>query len=130
LLHESADKVLVDSSVWIDHLQGKPIAARLSGLLEDNRVLIHDYVEAELRVGQIRVDRAGFLSGLRHLDRVHFNNIADTFDFIERKRLYGRGLSFVDLTLLIAAILSNSKLWTHDKNLSQISSQLGILYKS
>ena len=45
--------------------------------------------------------------------------------FIERHRLLGRGIGYIDAHLLAAASLSNSaRLWTRDKRLGSLAADL------
>lgn len=44
--------VLVDTSVWIDHLRAGD--ALLAGLLQSHRVLIHPFVASEMALGHLR----------------------------------------------------------------------------
>jgi len=99
LHQEDAAKVLVDTSVWIDFLHGKATAQRMHSLLDTNRVLVHDFVEAELRVGQINKDRESFFRHLQNQPRANAIAVADLIDFVERKSLYGSGRSFIDIAL-------------------------------
>ncbi|HMY12002.1 MAG TPA: PIN domain-containing protein [Turneriella sp.] len=123
---EDGAKVLVDTSVWIDFLHGKTTAQRMHNLLETNRVLVHDFVEAELRVGQINKDRESFFRYLQNQPRAKVIAMPELIDFVERKSLYGRGLSFIDIALVIAAIVENGWLWTHDRALHKLAEELAI----
>jgi hypothetical protein len=40
----------------------------------------------------------------------------------------GKGLGFVDIHLMAAAIIADIPIWTNDKKLSQACSELGINY--
>jgi predicted nucleic acid-binding protein len=48
--------------------------------------------------------------------------------FLERHRLYGRGVGWVDLHLLASAILANCPLWTVDRALSKIAIELDVAF--
>jgi hypothetical protein len=52
----------------------------------------------------------------------------EVMQFIENHSLMGRGLGFIDMHLLVSATLSAVSLWTLDKKLNQVSSQLAIAY--
>jgi hypothetical protein len=45
---------------------------------------------------------------------------------MEERRLWGRGLGWVDVHLLAAALLSHGRFWTLDKRLGAVSSELGL----
>jgi hypothetical protein len=48
--------------------------------------------------------------------------------FIERYRLMGRGIGYVDACLLAAATLPSAQVWTRDKRLGAIAEDLGCTY--
>ena len=48
---------------------------------------------------------------------------------IDRHRLFGRGIGYVDVQLLAATLLtSGSLLWSRDKRLTAIAAELGIAH--
>jgi len=118
--------MLVDTSVWVDHLRdGSRVLAKL---LNDGEVLCHPFIIGELSCGNLRQRRTiiTLLQALPHLDRVSDDEI---LYFIEKHRLFGRGLGLVDIHLLASCSLSNCQLWTRDKRLMKISEDLGISAK-
>ena len=48
--------------------------------------------------------------------------------FIERHKLMGRGIGYVDAHLLAAAAIGDSLLWTRNKRLREIATELGVDY--
>ena len=50
----------------------------------------------------------------------------EILDFIEARKLFGRGIGLVDVHLLASARLNSVKLLTHDKRLRQVASELGL----
>ena len=49
--------------------------------------------------------------------------------FIEKHKLYGKGIGFIDIHLLASAKLAQTKLWSLDKKLNSAAIELGINYK-
>jgi len=111
--------VLVDTSVWIDHLKHKN--PRLISLLEQNLVLSHSAVIGELACGYLK-RRFEILEYLKFLHSSNEASFEEVLVMIERRRLYGKGLNWVDVNLLASAALSNAKLWTKDKQLARFAS--------
>lgn len=69
--------VLVDTSVWIDHLrQGE---ARLSKLLDEGEVVIHPFVIGELACGNLKNRNEILLGSLRQHTRSVPIRIPDCF---------------------------------------------------
>lgn len=115
--------ILVDTSVWIDHLRRG--VDTLRDLLEDGQVLAHDYVIAELACGYLP-RRQEFLQDLKRLPRAAVATNDELLAFIEAHSLMGTGLSFVDMHLLASSQLHEGvSLWSYDKRLRQFAEASG-----
>ena len=115
--------MLVDTSVWVDHLRrGNP---RLRDLLNQGEVECHPFVIGELACGSLH-RRAEVLSLLQSLPHVPVCSHSEVLIFIERHRLMGRGIGWVDAHLLGSASLARSLLWTHDRRLAQAARDLDL----
>lgn len=117
--------ILVDTSIWVDHLRfGHPV---LSRLLEDGQVLGHPWVVGEIALGSLQ-QRQHVLGLLKALPQAEVATAQEVAAFIERQRLYGLGIGYVDVQLLAAARLTEgSSLWTADKRLAAAAARLGLL---
>jgi predicted nucleic acid-binding protein len=120
--------VLVDTSVWIRFFAGtEPYASELDQLLSNEDVLAHDFVFGELLIGD-RGGRGQFLvtySKLRHAAPLAHLEVAD---FVRHRRIYGRGIGWLDAHLLASAITEHSTLWTADRSLAAIAQGIGVAY--
>ena len=116
--------ILVDTSVWIDHLrQGDP---SLFTVLEAGRVLMHTFVVGELACGNLN-RRAEVLMLLRELPPAPFATDDEALEFVERRGLMGRGIGYVDVHLLASvALAGGARLWTRDKRLAAVASELAL----
>lgn len=114
--------ILVDSSVWIDHLRnGEPL---LAGLLDAGRVLAHPFVIGELALGSLR-QRDVILSALQDLPQAVVAGDDEVFRFIGQQALFGLGIGYIDAHLLAAVRLtSGASLWTRDKRLCAVADRL------
>lgn len=118
--------VLVDTSVWIDHLHRAD--SRLVALLERNDAASHPMVLGELALGSI-ADRTGFLGLLSAIPTAAEATHVEVMDFVAARRLYGQGLSLVDAHLLASAMLSDATLlWTRDQRLARAASDIGVAW--
>ena len=116
-------KVLADSSVWIDHLrQGEPDLSRMLG---EGLVQTHSAVIGELACGSIH-GRDQFLRFLQLLPRTAECRPEEALHLLEEAKLWGIGLSWVDLLLLAACRLSHAHLWTKDAILAQTARKLDV----
>jgi predicted nucleic acid-binding protein len=115
--------ILVDTSVWIDHLKSSDLA--LADLLGTGRVLAHSFVTGELALGSLR-QRRTVLESLRDLPQATVASDDEVMMLIEREQLYGLGIGFVDAHLLAAVRLTpGALLWTRDRRLRQAVTRLG-----
>jgi len=115
--------MLVDTSVWVDHLRRGDPALRL--LLERGEARCHPFIIGELACGWLR-QRSKILALLQTLPRVPMSSHDEVLAFVERHRLMGRGIGWVDAHLLSSAALASSPLWTRDRRLSAIAEALGL----
>ena len=116
--------ILVDTSVWIDHLNASD--ERMTQLLMGCKVLSHPFVTGELAMGNLR-NRDPLLDALQNLPQTVVANETEVLQFIRDKNLFGLGIGYIDVHLLAAVMLSpGSSLWTRDKRLLAASIRLGI----
>jgi len=115
--------VIVDTSVWIDHL--KKSVEELSVLLEEGKVLSHSWVIGELATGQMR-NRNAVLGNMKLLPQAKEATLEELLDLVEEEKLYGRGLSLTDVQILASALLSEAKILTRDRAMLLVSKELGV----
>ena len=118
--------ILVDTSVWIDHLRTEDTG--LIALLSDSQVLVHPLVVGELACGNLR-NRKEVLTLLNDLPEATVATHDEVLFFIDRYQLMGRGIGYVDAHLLTATALSEPvRLWTRDKRLMSVAAALNLAY--
>lgn len=116
--------ILVDTSVWIDHLR-KP-EPKLKQLLENDDVATHPYIILELALGSI-ANRAQFLKNLALLHQVPVAEVAELRELIEQRKLFRRGIDVTDIHLIASVLFSQSiRIWTRDRRLGELAEELGI----
>lgn len=110
--------VLIDTSVWIDHLkQTEPDLVRL---LNQGLASTHPFVVGELACGSLRnrEEIIRLLSGLPMLAKA---DDEEMLQFISVHQLYGKGLGLVDLHLLAACCIERCTIWTRDRRLRGVA---------
>ena len=121
--------VLVDTSVWIRSFAGRePFVRELDRLLSTDQVAGHELVYGELLIG----DRGGRTKFLRDYSRIFQAAMIphkDVVAFVEVRDLHGRGVGWIDISLLASAIISRFKLWTTDPRLSAMANEFGVDYR-
>jgi predicted nucleic acid-binding protein len=119
-------QVLVDTSVWIDHLHRTDPG--LVALLEKSLVVMHPAILGELGCGSIP-NRAEFLAHWLTLPRLAGVSFEEAMALLEKRKLWGRGLGWTDIQLLASALISRSMLWTRDRLLLDAAAKLLIPVK-
>jgi len=116
--------ILVDASVWIDHLRADD--ERLTALLDGEEALGHPFIMGELALGNLR-QREVVLRALRRLPQATVASDQEVLRLIDRQALFGRGIGYVDAHLLAAVRLTaDARLWTRDRRLQSVAAELGL----
>jgi predicted nucleic acid-binding protein len=119
--------VLVDTSVWVDHLRHGN--ERLARRLHEGDVWAHPFVIGELACGHLR-RRAEIMSLLATLQQAPVVGHAEALDFVESQALFGRGLGWIDVHLLASARLARLGIWTLDRRLQAAARALRLVADS
>lgn len=116
--------ILLDTSVWIDHLrQGD---AQVTAILQSGLALTHPFVIGELACGNLK-SRTKILGLLAALPKARVAQEQEALFFIERHKLMGQGIGYIDAHLLAAtALTEGARLWTRDKRLDALAQRLGL----
>lgn len=114
--------ILVDTSVWVDHLRHADPAMQ-------RNLATHPMVVGELACGDLS-RRKETLVRLRALPQVKVLDDDAVLTLIESRGLMGRGIGFVDAHLLGAVLAGpiDTQLWTRDKRLHAVAETLGVAY--
>lgn len=117
--------ILVDTSVWIDHLRHGDNT--LVKLLNAGQVLVHPFVIGEIALGSLR-QRDVILDTLTDMPRVKVATDEEVLALINQSNLYGIGIGYIDAHLLASTRLTpGTLLWTRDKRLRAVADQAGLL---
>jgi predicted nucleic acid-binding protein len=117
--------ILVDTSVWVEHFRSGTIGLEM--LLIDEQVFCHPFIIGELACGNLK-NRTEILSLLQDLPMASRADDDEVIQFIEDHNLMGKGLGYIDIHLLMAALLTRIPLWTIDKRLHEVSLTLLAAY--
>jgi predicted nucleic acid-binding protein len=98
----------------------------LARILDNGAVLAHPFVIGELALGNLR-ERVLVLSALRDLPQATLATNDEVLQFINRYRLHGLGIGYVDAHLLASVRLTaGAALWTRDKRLQAAADTLSL----
>lgn len=118
--------ILIDTSVWADHLRKSEPA--LTDIGRAGEMLIHPFIIGELVAGNLpRWDQT--VAALKLLPRAPVLDDEGYYTFVRKNGLMGSGLSFVDIHLLGSAMrMADCQIWTRDKRLAAKAEAEGRLY--
>jgi predicted nucleic acid-binding protein len=115
--------ILVDISVWIDHFRaGNRV---LSEALGSDLVLTHPFVIGEIACGNLK-NRTRILADLNALPSVVNATHEDVLQLIERHKLWGLGIGWIDGHLIASCLLSGCRFWTFDRQLDKAAQVAGV----
>jgi len=117
--------VLIDTSIWIDHF--RKTNHSLLQLLDEGGILLHPFVIGEMSLGNLK-HRDEVLGLLKKLPQVELLSDEEVLIFVEKHKLFGKGIGWIDAHLLASAYLSQIPILTHDKNLNLIAKILNLFY--
>jgi predicted nucleic acid-binding protein len=117
-------RVLVDTSVWIDHFHRAD--PQLQAWLRAGMVWTHTVVIGELAAGRLK-HRAEILRHLQKLPSADEIDLLEGLHLLDAHQLAGRGLSWSDVQLLAAAQIDRLTLWTRDRALGTAAKELGLM---
>lgn len=116
--------VLVDTSVWVDHLrQGDKV---LVDLLMLGQVCMHPMIIGELACGNLH-KRDQLIALWQGLPSITEASHSEALYCLAQNDLSGKGIGFVELHLISATLLTPSTLiWTRDRRLKAAAQALNI----
>ena len=116
--------ILVDTSVWIDFFRRGEES--LAQRIEASEILIHPFVIGELALGRLN-PREQILREMEELPRPVIASDQEVLHMIDRYRLAGSDIGYIDAHLLASALLSiGTVLWTRDRKLLHFVHRLGL----
>lgn len=116
--------ILVDTSVWVEHFQGTDRTVDLADLLEADEVLLHGWVLGELALGG--AERGTVVRDLGRLPSAPEIDDREVLELIFERRLFGRGIGWVDAQLLASSLVARCGFWTFDRRLATTARDLGL----
>lgn len=115
--------ILVDTSIWIDHFRSSNRS--LVTLMDTVQATVHPWVTGELACRNLP-NRSSTLYLLKSLPQAAIATEDEVLFLIDKHRISGKGVGYLDMHLLAAAALGNLKIWTRDKRLGEIAALLGL----
>ena len=122
--------ILVDTSVWIRALMGRePWRTELDRLLGFEMVAGHELVYGELLIGDTG-GRGVLLAAYSKIHQAPRISHPEVVRFVQARRLYGRGIGWIDVHLLASALAAGITFWTADARCAVVADELGIAVRA
>jgi len=116
--------ILADTSVWVDHLRRG--SGGLQAELNARNILSHPFVIGEVAMGHLS-SRNQIMEAFDDLPAAVVAADREVLQFIEQYRLFGTGVGYIDVHLLVAVRLtSDALLWTYDRRLAETANRLSV----
>jgi hypothetical protein len=96
--------------------------------LSRDGVVGHEFVYGELLIGD-KGGRKQLLANYVQMHQAPGVPHRDVVEFVRDRRLYDRGIGWIDAHLLASALVGRLKLWTADPRLAVIAGELGVQYQ-
>ncbi len=113
--------LIVDTSVFVDFLRrGDPA---VTNALDSGLVLSHPFVIGEIALGSLK-NRTEVIALFSALPKALVATDDEALSFIGSFELHGRGIGYIDAHLLASARLTGVTLWTRDKKLLSVATDL------
>jgi predicted nucleic acid-binding protein len=123
-------RILVDSSVWIDHLKkSDSYLLELIDAHKANRLVLcaHDLIYSELLLGGLSKNSEVYQL-FKNIPKAPNASLYEFEVFVGANKGKIPGIGVIDTHLLISCIISGTKLHTYDKALIRAAKNLGILH--
>ena len=109
--------ILADTNIWISYFKDKNKYPSITERLHERQISTHSWIVGELMLGNLGPQRMDILSTLRIIPHLPEYPTSEIQEFIQEEKLYGKGLSLIDVHLLYSSLRNHHALWTADKQL-------------
>ena len=114
--------ILVDSSIWFEYFKRKePYFSDLQEKLNIFYIRIIDPIIGELLQGALNKTEIVFIKKyIQYIPKIEIESLFEKAgEYSFKNKLISKGIGLIDACLIVAAIESNSVLWTLDKKILQ-----------
>lgn len=116
--------ILADANIWIDFFRLRNPTLRK--LLDNNQVVMHPYLVAELALGSLH-NRPAILAKLDNMPMAKMVDLRDVRLMIETRALYAKGIGLTEAHLVASCLATpGTSLWTSDVRLGNVAASFGV----
>src|SRR5262249_43612308 len=121
------EMTLADTSIWRRHLRQS--LTSFQALLDSEEVGVHPFVTGELACGNLQ-NRDVILFSLGILEQAPIAPEIDVRHVLDSHRLWGTGLSWIDVHLLTSAAMIGWRIYSADKAMIAAATRMKLDYLS
>ncbi|MCB1215590.1 MAG: VapC toxin family PIN domain ribonuclease [Deltaproteobacteria bacterium] len=110
--------------------KGEPKTKKIAKQLTELKICTHEFVIGEIVAGHLGPKRKTILESFRFLEKIPLAKTEEILLFVEKEKLYAKGLSWIDLHLLFSTLSHQLNLWTFDQKLLKIARGFNIEFKT
>ena len=114
---------LIDTSSWVNHFRASD--STIATLIKKGLAGTHPFVVGELAVGNLK-SRAETIDSFSLLPQLSLADAEEVHYLLATRRLWGKGLGWIDLHLLTATKLAGWGLYTADTGMARAARQMDI----
>jgi len=107
--------ILVDTSAWVFFFQGDTRGNPVKELVLENGALLHPHVYGELLLGGLSGTAEELLLSLEMMPETDYDLV---FGFTRDRKIRGSGIGWVDVNILVSALIHGCRVLTFDEKLS------------
>jgi len=100
----------------------------LADLLNEGQVVCHPFIVGELACGYVK-NREEILSLLDTLPPADVAEHDEALAVVETHGLFGTGVGWIDVHLLVSAMIGGTPLWTLDRSLLRAARRLHVAHE-
>jgi predicted nucleic acid-binding protein len=115
--------IILDTSVWIEHLRNNQnFFPKISKLLESREILAVECIFGELLQGvKNKFEKEIIINFWTYLPKEYYENIIiQAGEYSAKNKLLDHGVGLLDAIILMHGIKSNSKIWTLDNKFLKV----------
>jgi hypothetical protein len=109
--------IIFDTNVWISFFKGEKKALWIKDMIIENQSILHPYIYGELLLGGI-ADKAEIMLQALEMTTLLDQNLI--YRFIKKNKLNNKGVGWVDVNILMSALLEKHQVYTYDENLIKL----------
>ena len=109
--------IILDTSIWIEHLKNNQVYfPKVKNLMENREILAVECVFGELLQGAKNKSEKEIIKNfLKYLPKENYKNIIiQAGEYSSQYKLLDHGVGLIDAIILMHGIISGSKIWTLD----------------